>query len=87
MPGVEELNEQTELVDIPAETLAGLGLQPVTIRPVEGVTEVVRVTMPAKLLRLVSVTVVEPVAPVLKSAGLVAEMLKSPTKVNWAVAW
>jgi len=87
VPGVDELKEQTELVDAPAETLAGLGLQPVTERPDEGVTEVVRVTMPAKLLILVSVTVVEPVAPVLKSEGLVAEMLKSPTKVNWAVAW
>jgi len=86
VPGVDELKEQIELLDPPAETLTGLGLQPVTERP-DGVTEVVRVTMPAKLLILVSVTVVEPVAPVLKSEGLVAEMLKFPTKVNCAVAW
>ena len=87
MPGFDELREQIELLVPPAETLTGFGLQPVTERPVEGVTEVVSVTMPAKLLKLVRVTVVEPVAPVLKSEGLVAEMLKSPTKVNWAVAW
>ena len=87
MPGVDELKEQIELLDPPAETLTGFGLQPVTERPVEGVTEVVSITMPAKLLTLVTVTVVIPVAPVLKSEGLVAEMLKSPTKVNWAVAW
>ncbi len=74
------------MTDPPAGTLAGLGLQPVTDRPVEGLTDVVSVTMPAKLLTLVRVTVVEPVAPVLKSTGLVAEILKSATKVNMAVA-
>ena len=87
MPGFDELREQIELLVPPAETLTGFGLQPVTERPVEGVTEVVSVTMPAKLLTLVRVTVVMPVAPVLKSEGLVAVMLKSPTNVNCAVAW
>jgi hypothetical protein len=87
VPGVDELNEQTEVFDPPAGTLTGLGLQPVTERPVEGVTDVVSITMPAKLLTLVRVTVVMPVAPVLKSEGLVAEMVKSPTNVNWAIAW
>jgi len=87
VPGFDELREQIELLVPPAETLTGFGLQPVTERPVEGVTEVVSVTMPAKLLTLVRVTVVIPAAPVLKSAGLVAVMLKSPTNVNCAVAW
>jgi len=87
VPGFDELREQIALLVPPAGTLTGFGLQPVTERPVEGVTEVVSVTMPAKLLTLVRVTVVIPAAPVLKSEGLVAVMLKSPTNVNCAVAW
>ncbi len=43
-----------------------MGEQEVTERPVEGATDEVRVTEPENPLRLVTVTVVEPVAPVLK---------------------
>ena len=57
-------------------------------RPVEGETTVVRVTAPVKPPIGVIVIVELPVAPVLKSAGEVAEIVKSTVaKVNTAVAW
>jgi len=55
---------------------------------VAGETTVLRVTVPVKLPIGVIVIVELPVAPVLKSAGDVAEIEKSDTaKVNTAVAW
>ena len=47
------------------------------VRPVEGETTVVRVTAPVKLPIGVTVIVELPVAPVLKSAGEVAVIVKS----------
>ena len=56
-------------------------------RPVEGEMTVVRVTAPVKPPIGVMVIVELPVAPVLKSAGDVAEIEKSTVaKVNTAVA-
>jgi hypothetical protein len=56
------------------------------VRPVEGEAVVVRVTVPVKPPIGVTVIVELPVAPVLKSAGEVAEIEKSTTeKVNMAV--
>jgi len=54
------------------------------VRPVDGETTVVRATVPVKPLTGVTVIVELPVAPVLKSAGEEAEMVKSPVKVNMA---
>src|SRR2546428_12850404 len=54
-------------------------------RPVEGETTVVRLTAPVKPPDGVIVIVELPVAPVLKSAGELAVIVKSPTpKVNTA---
>jgi len=47
------------------------------VRPVEGETTVLRVTVPVKPPDGVTVIVELPVAPVLKSAGEVAEIAKS----------
>jgi hypothetical protein len=56
------------------------------VRPVAGETTVLRVTVPVKLPIGVTVIVELPVAPVLKSAGDVAEIEKSDTlNVNIAV--
>ena len=57
------------------------------MRPVDGETVVARVTVPVKPLMGVTVIVELPVAPVLKSAGEVALIVKSttPLKVNVAV--
>jgi hypothetical protein len=55
-------------------------------RPVEGKTVVVKVTVPVKPPMGVTVIVELPLAPVLKSAGEVAEIEKSTTaKVNMAL--
>ena len=51
-------------------------------RPVEGETTVLRVTVPVKPPMGVIVIVELPLAPVLKSAGEVAEIVKSPVKVK-----
>ena len=57
------------------------------MRPVAGETTVFRVTAPVKPPIGVIVIVELPVAPVLKSAGDVAEMEKSTTeKLNTALA-
>ena len=51
----------------------------VTVNPVAGLVTGVRVTVPAKLKVLVSVTIVDaPEVPELKLTGLVALILKSP---------
>jgi hypothetical protein len=56
------------------------------VRPVAGETTVLRVTVPVKLPIGVTVIVELPVAPVLKSAGEVAEIVKSTVaNVNTAV--
>ena len=55
------------------------------VRPVDGETMVVSVTVPVKPATGVTVIVELPVAPVLKSAGEVAVIEKSPPKVNVAV--
>ena len=68
-------------------------LGPVTIRlegqlavkPVDGETVVISVTVPVNPPNGVIVIVELPVAPVLKSAGEEAEIVKSPPKVNMAV--
>ena len=58
------------------------------VRPVEGETTVVRETEPVKPANGVIVIVELPVAPVLKSAGVVAVIEKSPPKVKVAgVEW
>jgi hypothetical protein len=58
------------------------------VRPVAGETTVLRVTVPVKLPIGVTVIVELPVAPVLKSAGEVAEIEKSTVaNVNTAVVW
>jgi hypothetical protein len=58
------------------------------VRPVVGETTVLRVTVPVKLPIGVTVIVELPVAPVLKSAGEVAEIEKSTVaNVNTAVVW
>ena len=58
------------------------------VRPVAGETTVLRVTAPVNVPMGVTVIVELPVAPVLKSAGDVAEIEKSTTaKVNMAIAW
>ena len=54
------------------------------VRPVDGETTVVSVTVPVKPATGVTVIVELPVAPVLKSAGDVAVIEKSPPKVNVA---
>ena len=51
-------------------------------RPVDGETVVVNVTVPVNPPDGVIVIVELPVAPVLKSAGDVAEIVKSPVKVK-----
>ena len=53
-------------------------------RPVDGETTVVRLTAPVKPPDGVIVIVELPVAPVLKSAGEVAEIVKSALKVKVA---
>ena len=55
-------------------------------RPIEGETTVLRVTVPVKLPIGVTIIVELPVAPVLKSAGELAETVKSATPVNVNVA-
>ena len=54
------------------------------VRPVDGETVVVSITVPVKPCNGVTVIVELPVAPVLKSAGDVALIEKSPPKVNVA---
>ena len=56
------------------------------VRPVEGETTVLRVTVPVKLPIGVTVIVELPVVPVLKSAGEVTLIVKSANPVNVNVA-
>ena len=57
------------------------------VRPVEGETVMVRLIVPVSPPDGVMVIVELPVAPVLKSAGEVAVIEKSPPKVNTAFVW
>ncbi len=80
MPGVPRagrLNVQAELAVPPAERVMGFGVHD-NKRPVEGVAEAPRVTLPEKPPRLVSVTVELAVEPtrIFKAVGLAA-MVKS----------
>ncbi len=77
VPCVVELREQDTLAVAFAVRLA-LGGQP-TLRPVAGVTVVVRVTVPTKLLRLVRVTGMEEGLPEAKLTEPGADIWKSPT--------
>jgi hypothetical protein len=80
-------------VEDPGLHVAVTALEPVTarlggqfaLRPVDGETVTTRVTVPVKPLTGVTVIVELPVAPVLKSAGEVAAIVKSPLNVNKAV--
>src|SRR3989442_4786224 len=72
--GVEE--DGAVLVAVLELVTVRLGGQ-LAVRPVEGETTVLRVTVPVKPPDGVTVIVELPVAPVLKSAGEVAEIVKS----------
>ena len=78
-PGMEEFNAQDPaLVPLGARTICA-DVQ-ITVRPVLGLEEGLRVTLPAKLKELRTVRKMEaPVAPELKLTEPVAEMVKSPT--------
>src|SRR5256712_11382963 len=73
-PGVDDEGAVVAVV-VPDVTVR-LGGQ-FAVRPVEGETTVLRVTVPVKPPDGVTVIVELPVAPVLKSAGEVAEIAKS----------
>jgi len=61
-----------------AVTLTGAGQ--VTVKPVAGLVAAVILTVPAKLNVLARETeIAEPVAPELKSTGVIVETVKSPT--------
>jgi hypothetical protein len=86
VPGVDEDGAHVP-VTAPGPVTVRLAGQ-LAVRPVAGETTVVSVTVPVKLPMGVTVIVELPVAPVLKSAGDVAEIEKSDTaKVNTAVVW
>jgi hypothetical protein len=80
VPGVKEEGLQVPVTEVGPVTdrLAGQ----LAVRPVAGETVVVKVTVPVKPPDGVIVIVELPVAPVLKSAGEVAEIVKSPLKVK-----
>ena len=83
IPGVEEVGLHVP-VTAPLVTIKFVGQ--LAVKPVEGETVVVRVTVPTKLLDGVMVMVELPVAPLLRSAGEEAVIEKSnEAKVNVAV--
>ena len=83
MPGVEEVGLHVP-VTAPLVTIKFVGQ--LAVKPVEGETVVVRVTVPTKLPDGVMVMVELPVAPLLRSAGEEAVIEKSnEAKVNVAV--
>jgi hypothetical protein len=79
-PGLMDEGLQVPVIDVVVtfKPAGQLGTSP------EGATVVVRVTLPLNPLIGVTVTVELPVAPVLKSAGVVAEIVKS-TKLKVAM--
>lgn len=80
VPGVDDLNAQTEIVDVTVEFRAtGLGEQPVTLNP-EGETEGNRVMEPVRwLIALIVTPVCGFDAPELKLTELDAVTVKSDT--------
>ena len=62
MLGVDEVIVQVELAELPDETKTLAGLQD-TVRPVDGVTDSVRFTLPEKFPRLVRLMVDEALEP------------------------
>jgi len=60
--GVDEVIVQVELAELPDETKTLAGLQD-TVRPVDGVTDSVRFTLPEKFPRLVRLMVDEALEP------------------------
>lgn len=73
-----------EAVTVALAVMAVAVVGQLTVRPLAGVTAEVKLMLPAKLNVLVRVTVMaDPVAPLLKLTGDVAEIVKSPT---WTVA-
>jgi hypothetical protein len=83
VPGVEDDGLQVP-VTAPVVTVRLAGQ--LAVRPVDGETTVVRVTVPVKVPIAVTVTVELPVAPVLKSAGVAVTVKSTVAKVNIAVA-
>ncbi len=79
VPAIVELSVQdADAVAFPAK-LARMVKQ-ATVRPTVGLTTELSATVPAKLFTLVSETdIAAPVAPELKLAGVLTEMVKSPT--------
>jgi hypothetical protein len=64
------------------------GAGQVTVRPVAGLTTEVRLMVPAKLSVLVRETeMAEPGAPELKFTGVLAEIVKSPTRETKLAEW
>jgi hypothetical protein len=76
VPGVVELRAQTGEGFALGESVT-VAIGHVTVRPAEEVP--IKVTLPEKLLVLVSRIVSSPRAPELKSPGLFADILKPPT--------
>lgn len=59
-----------------------------TVKPVDGLVEVLIVTSPTKLLRLLTVTVITAlVDPGARLTRLVLEYAKSPTWINAVAEW
>ena len=83
MPEVEEDGEHVPVTALGPTTFRLVG-QP-AVRPVDGETVGVRVTVPVKPPIGVIVTVELPAAPLLKSAGEVTVIEKSPLKVKIAI--
>jgi hypothetical protein len=83
VPGVEDPGLHVPVTALGPVTVR-LGGQ-FALRPVEGETVTTSVTVPVKPLTGVTVIVELPVAPVLKSAGEVAEIVKSAVNVNTGV--
>jgi hypothetical protein len=86
VPGVDDEKVHTALVEPPpvSATVAGQ----VGVRPVAGVTVVLVLREPAKLNRLLKVTVVEPVFVVGKLTAVRGPLiLKSPTLTTMLERW
>ncbi len=79
VPAIVELSVQDADAVAFAAKLAGM-VEQATVRPAVGLTTGLSATVPAKLFTLVSETdIAAAVAPELKLAGVLSEMVKSPT--------
>ena len=85
VPGVDDAGLHVPVTAIVPVIVRLVGQ--LAVRPLEGETVVVRLTEPVNPPDGVTVTVELPVAPVLKSAGDVTVIVKSPPNVNIALAW